>query len=67
MSTSPPPAPERLRLDTKFFFGIGSAAESIALYSVSAYTRIATVTLCTSNVNGRISVHRWRISLSMAI
>ena len=37
MSTSPPPAPERLRLGTKFFFGIGSAAESIALYSVSAF------------------------------
>ncbi|MDO9472090.1 MAG: MFS transporter [Caulobacter sp.] len=37
MSTSAPAAPERLRLDTKFFFGIGSAAESIALYSVSAF------------------------------
>ncbi len=37
MSTSPPAAPERLRLDTKFFFGIGSAAEAIALYSVTAY------------------------------
>lgn len=37
MSTSAPAAPERLRLDTKFFFGIGSAAESIALYSVTAY------------------------------
>ncbi len=37
MSTSPTAAPERLRLDTKVFFGIGSAAESIALYSVTAY------------------------------
>jgi Na+/melibiose symporter-like transporter len=37
LSTSAPAAPERLRLDTKFFFGIGSAAESIALYSVTAY------------------------------
>ncbi len=37
MSTSPTAAPERLRLDTKFFFGIGSAAEAIALYSVSAF------------------------------
>ncbi|MCF8505735.1 MAG: MFS transporter [Caulobacter sp.] len=37
MSTTPPAAPERLRLDTKFFFGIGSAAEAIALYSVTAY------------------------------
>lgn len=37
MSTTPTAAPERLRLDTKFFFGVGSAAESIALYSVSAF------------------------------
>lgn len=37
MSTTPPAAPERLRLDTKVFFGIGSAAEAIALYSVTAY------------------------------
>ena len=36
MSTTPT-APERLRLDTKFFFGIGTAAETIALYAVSTF------------------------------
>lgn len=37
MSITPPATPERLRLDTKFFFGIGTAAEQIALYSVSTF------------------------------
>lgn len=37
MSTTPPAAPERLRLDTKFFFGIGTAAETIALFAVSSF------------------------------
>lgn len=37
MTTTPTAAPERLRLDTKFFFGIGTAAESIALFSVSTF------------------------------
>ncbi len=37
MSTSPPPAPARLRLDTKVFFGIGTAAEAIALFAVSTF------------------------------
>jgi GPH family glycoside/pentoside/hexuronide:cation symporter len=37
LSTTPPAAPERLRLDTKFFFGIGTAAEAIALFAVSSF------------------------------
>lgn len=37
MSTTTGAPPERLRLSTKFFFGIGSAAESIALFAVSSY------------------------------
>lgn len=37
MTTTPTAAPERLRLDTKFFFGIGTAAETIALFAVSSY------------------------------
>lgn len=37
MSTTPPAAPERLRLDTKVFFGIGTAAETIALFAVSTF------------------------------
>ena len=36
MSSSSTAPQERLRLDTKFFFGIGSAAESIALFAVSS-------------------------------
>ena len=40
MSTTTNLPAERPRLFTKFFFGIGSAAESIALFSVSAYAML---------------------------
>ena len=40
MSSSTSAPQERLRLDTKFFFGIGSAAESIALFAVSSYAML---------------------------
>lgn len=40
MSSSSSAPQERLRLDTKFFFGIGSAAESIALFAVGSYAML---------------------------
>ena len=40
MSVAASPPVERLPMKTKFFFGIGSAAESIALFAVSAYAML---------------------------
>lgn len=40
MSSSRVEAPSRLSLKTKFFFGLGSAAEAIGLFSVTSYAML---------------------------